>query len=370
MAARRPGFTALAVGTLASALVFAALQERVFLVPGFHFGGYMTVLTQLTFALCALAERGVRGDLRRKAPLKLYLMLSAFTVAGMLFTNWSLSFINYPTRVMFKASKVVPVMAVGFFVGKRTSAAEVANACLLVAGICVFMYGNLKGSPSFNPLGIVLITLGVLADALTANIEEAYFFKAHQCTHAEVMCFASLIGAVFSSVLILATGELARALAHTRQHPYTPLLIATFSLAGYVSVSCVLLMIKHYGATSAEMVKSSRKVISIVLSFALFKKPWNALHVGGGAIFAAAIAAQVALKRRKRALAKRQQRALQRGEEEAGPSGAIVLEVDSPGRDLEGGGRHRSFVRRGTSASASASALRSSSRTPKKRASD
>ena len=359
-----PGFSTLALATLASALIFAALQERVFLVPGFHFGGYMTVLTQLTFALCAVAERGVRGDMRRKAPLKLYLLLSAFTVAGMLCTNWSLSFINYPTRVMFKASKVVPVMAVGFFVGKRISAAEVATACLLVAGICIFMYGNLMGSPTFNPLGIVLISLGVLADAFTANIEEMFFFKAHQCSHAEVMCFTSLIGAVFSSGLILATGELGRALAHTQQHPRTPLIIAAFSLAGYVSVSCVLLMIKHYGATSAEMVKSSRKVLSIVLSFALFEKPWNALHVGGGAIFAAAIAAQVALKRRTRALAKRQRRALRRGGEDAVHR---VKEMDAVGYDLEGGGRHRSFVRR----SASASALLSSSRTtPKKRASD
>ena len=31
----------------------------------------------------------------------------------MYFTNWSLEYLNYPTRIMFKSSKVIPVMLAG-----------------------------------------------------------------------------------------------------------------------------------------------------------------------------------------------------------------------------------------------------------------
>ena len=407
---RRPRFAFLVVGALTFALIFAALQERVFLIDGFRFGGYMTLLTQIAFFVAATIERYVTGDLQRRAPWKLYVVLSIFTAGGMcvcgvapsvwiatklrctvpsfslvavpsaaagassqhkvmrsytlslappprnptthpgmrrLFTNWSLSFINYPTRVMFKASKVVPVMVVGVYLGKRFSALEVINVCALVVGICVFMYGNLRGSLNFDPVGVVLISLGVLSDAVTANIEEAYLFRAHQCSHAEVMAFTSLLGAVWSAAVLIVSGELAQGLQHTRTHPQTPVLIALFSIAGYAGVSFVLLLIKHFGATSAEMVKSSRKVLSIVLSFVLFAKPWNYLHVLGGVLFTAAITMQVSLKLRKRGSGgkgrkkkgRKAQRGKRRGDEEDEDVDEDETEDETEdGDDLEGGG--------------------------------
>jgi len=80
---RRPRFAFLVVGALTFALIFAALQERVFLIDGFRFGGYMTLLTQIAFFVAATIERYVTGDLQRRAPWKLYVVLSIFTAGGM-----------------------------------------------------------------------------------------------------------------------------------------------------------------------------------------------------------------------------------------------------------------------------------------------
>lgn len=51
----------------------------------------------------------------------------------------SLSYLTYPTRVMFKSSKVIPVMLASVVIAKRRySLGEYAAAFLLVVGITMF----------------------------------------------------------------------------------------------------------------------------------------------------------------------------------------------------------------------------------------
>jgi adenosine 3'-phospho 5'-phosphosulfate transporter B3 len=112
-------FALLACGALFTAIGFAFLQEAAFAVPGFKFGGFMGLLTSWTFCGCAALERLIRGDMTRKGDIKDYLLLSVFTAGGIYFTNWSLNYINYPMRVMFKSSKLIPTMVVGVFITGR-----------------------------------------------------------------------------------------------------------------------------------------------------------------------------------------------------------------------------------------------------------
>jgi adenosine 3'-phospho 5'-phosphosulfate transporter B3 len=131
-------------------------------------------------------------------------------MGGMYLTNWSLTYLNYPTRVVFKSSKVVrnslllsspphkkkkqktnkkiankkkkkktqiPVMIVGVFLQKRFySRTEYLNACVLVLGIVLFTLGDAKESPKFDIRGVALVSGGVLFDAITSNFEEKRFF--------------------------------------------------------------------------------------------------------------------------------------------------------------------------------------------------
>ncbi len=51
----------------------------------------------------------------------------------------SLSYLTYPTRVMFKSSKVIPVMLASVVIaGRRYSVGEYMAALLLVVGITMF----------------------------------------------------------------------------------------------------------------------------------------------------------------------------------------------------------------------------------------
>ena len=50
---------------------------------------------------------------------------------------------------------------------------------------------------------------------------------------------------------------------------------------GYASVSFVLSIIKYFDATNAEIIKSGRKVLSIVISFVIYQKTLNWKYAGG-----------------------------------------------------------------------------------------
>ena len=64
-------------------------------------------------ATCGQIERMCTGDTERVGPIRSYLKLSVLTLSGMYFTNWSLKYLNYPTRVLFKSSKLLPTMVAG-----------------------------------------------------------------------------------------------------------------------------------------------------------------------------------------------------------------------------------------------------------------
>ena len=59
-----------------------------------------------------------------------------------------------------------------------------------------------QGLPSFNFLGVLLVLLGVVADAITCNYEETNFFHKHKSSQAEVVYYSSLLGLGFSIVTL------------------------------------------------------------------------------------------------------------------------------------------------------------------------
>ena len=297
----RTRFLTLCVLYLASALGFAALQEGVFRVPDFKFSGWMTLLTAATMAVCGHIELALTTDGRRVGTLKQYLKLSCLTLGGMYFTNWSLNYLNYPTRVLFKSSKLLPTMVVGTLMqGRSYGPLEYLASAGLVGGIVLFLLGDADTLPQFAITGVLLITVGLFCDAATSNYEEKVFFRvATPASQAEVIAYASTFGSGWALLLMLPTGELNEAVEHSAKYPQVVPLIVGSATCGYVSVTFVLLLIKISGATVCEMIKSLRKVLTVTLSFVLYPKALSYKYFVGGAFVVISLAATQELQRRK-----------------------------------------------------------------------
>jgi adenosine 3'-phospho 5'-phosphosulfate transporter B3 len=306
-------FGLLAGGHLLCAIGFSALQEKVFRIPGFVYSEYITLVQMLSYSACAFAEMAaVERRILPRAPLSKYALLSAFTFGGNSLTNHALMYLDYATRIVFKSARVIPVMLFERLIqGKRHSTFAYASAGMLVVGIALFTLGDAAALPSFNPMGVLLIVLALSLDAITCNFEEGSLFtgKHHngtlygheRCSQAEVIAFSMPMSAVWSLCSCIGGGELQPAIGHSIVHLTTTPLIVLSSVLGYLSIAFVLSLIKHFGASETEIVKSLRKVLSIVTSFVLYSKPINWKYCAGFAMMLISIYFTVEQRRRKEA---------------------------------------------------------------------
>ena len=53
----------------------------------------------------------------------------------------------------------------------------------------------------------------------------------------------------------------------------------------YLSSNLAMVLIAYSGATTAEIVKSMRKIVTIVASFVMFSRPWHLYHIIGFGCF-------------------------------------------------------------------------------------
>lgn len=75
--------------------------------------------------------------------MKSYFLLALLTLGTMGFSNSSLGYLNYPTQVIFKCCKLIPVMAGSILIqGKRYGPLDFIAAVLLCVGLTLFTLGE------------------------------------------------------------------------------------------------------------------------------------------------------------------------------------------------------------------------------------
>ena len=106
---------------------------------------------------------------------------------------------------------------------------------------------------------------------------------------AEVVAYSYGYSSVIAAATFLGSQELAPAVAHTQEHPEVVWLIVLSAAAGYVSTACVLALVKHYSSAVAELAKSLRKCLSVVISFIVYSKPIKRMHIAGMLLFVTSV---------------------------------------------------------------------------------
>ena len=116
--------------------------------------------------------------------------------------------------------------------------------------------------------------------------------------HQEVIQYSSLLGTLFGTATFVLSGEASAALPFAFAHVEVFYYSMGAAIMGYLSVGFVLLLIKHFSATLAEVVKSCRKIVSIMLSFMVHPKPFGQNHLLGGFLFFSSAALAVHAKKK------------------------------------------------------------------------
>lgn len=283
-------------------ILYGYMQELIFTYEGFKpFGWYLTLIQFAFYTIFSLMERlCIEGNLTRHVPMKVYFVLALLTLGTIGFSNSSLGYLNYPTQVIFKCCKLIPVLIGSILIqGKRYGVLDFGAASLMCLGLILFTLADSAVMPNFDSRGVMMISVALLCDAVIGNVQEkAMKQSAVAPSNAELILYSYSVGFVYLLVYMLVFSDMRAAFQVWSQNTVRSYLTAgLFSLSGYLGVGVVLTLVRSCGAFAAVTVTTARKAVTVLLSFLLFHKPWTWQYLWAGVLVIAGIYLQLGAKR-------------------------------------------------------------------------
>ncbi|KAG8382304.1 hypothetical protein BUALT_Bualt05G0062900 [Buddleja alternifolia] len=217
-------------------------------------------------------------------PWKTYVKLSAVLMGSHGLTKGSLAYLNYPAQIMFKSTKVLPVMVMGAFIPglrRKYPIHEYISAVLLVIGLILFTLADANTSPNFSVIGVVMIVGALVMDSFLGNLQEAIFTMNPETTQMEMLFCSTVVGLPFLLPPMILTGELFKAWNSCYEHPYVYGVLVFEAMATFIGQVSVLSLIALFGAATTAMITTARKAVTLLLSYLIFTKPLTEQHGSG-----------------------------------------------------------------------------------------
>ena len=198
----------------------------------------------------------------------------------------SLKHINYPTMILGKSCKLVPVMLMNFLIyRKRFEAHKYFTVALITAGVSGFMlFEDTKGKQSSQGnswFGLALLLANLLLDGTTNSWQDQLFLK-YRLRSQQLMMFMNLFsGALLAGSLLLecalkpAQSQLISAFAFARAFPSVIPDILAFSACGALGQLFIFYTLEQYGSLMLVTVTVTRKLFTILLSLFWFEHAVN-----------------------------------------------------------------------------------------------
>ncbi|KAJ4777320.1 UDP-galactose transporter 2 [Rhynchospora pubera] len=263
-------------------LVNGICEEYVYNRLQFSYGWYFTFVQG--FVYIALLRLQGFTEKQMVNPWKTYVKLSAVLMGSNGLTKGSLAFLNYPAQIMFKSTKVLPVMIMGAFIPglrRKYPPHEYTSAILLVVGLILFTLADAQTSPNFSVIGVLMVSGALVMDAFLGNLQEAIFTMNPDTTQMEMLFCSTVVGLPLLIPPMVFTGELVKAWNSCWQHPYVYAVLVFEAMATFVGQVSVLSLIALFGAATTAMVTTARKAVTLLLSYLIFTKPLTEQHVTG-----------------------------------------------------------------------------------------
>ena len=142
-------------------------------------------------------------------------------------------YLNFPTIVIFKSSKLLPVMAVNaVLLRQRQQPLDIIAALLLCLGLMSFSVADSKLHPAFHPYGVVLVICSLCADACISNLQEATM-RSCKTPVLEMVLYSHSFALAFLLPAAAVGGELGASFWWLSVHPSALCLMLLFCMCGF-----------------------------------------------------------------------------------------------------------------------------------------
>ncbi|KAF8505354.1 UAA transporter [Hysterangium stoloniferum] len=243
-----------------------------------------------------------------------YFRTSLLITAAAPFGFAALSHISYPTMVLGKSCKLVPVMLVGvLWHGRRFAPHKYIVVAMVTAGITLFMFfgadsasaaskhaskGSNAGGSSLIGLLYLFINLGL--DGVINSTQDEIFSQ-HKVTGQQMMFFINVFGALISAFIAalplpyipvlhpshVQEAELLIAFKFIQSHPGVIKPLAQFAFTGSLGQLFIFETLQHFGSLTLVMITLTRKMFTMILSVIVYNHALTpGQWIGAGTVFA------------------------------------------------------------------------------------
>lgn len=215
----------------------------------------------------------VRPQPRHKAPLYKYSYCSLSNIMSSWCQYEALKYVSFPTQVLAKASKIIPVMLMGKIVSKRTyEFYEYIVAVLISLGMVAFLFGkeSVAHGDSTTTISGVLILVGYMAfDSFTSNWQ-GQLFKDYKVSSIQMMAGVNLFSCLLTSISLLQQGIFLTSLVFMSQFPAFVSDCVVLSLCSAIGQLFIYHTINTFGPVVFIIIMTIRQVFAVVLSCVVY----------------------------------------------------------------------------------------------------
>lgn len=201
------------------------------------------------------------------------IMLTSITyLAAMILTNLALGKVNYPTQVLVKSAKCVPIIAIGtlYFKTKYPWYDYLAVIVITISLSCFNMMQiktNKVGTVQ-TLSGVSLLGLSLLCDGLTGPRQDK-LIKKYNVTSNILMFYTNLFAMILCGVLsIIFEGQ--KPYLFISRFPSTPYYILALSLAGTCGQYFIFQSLIRFGSLYLAIITTTRKFFTVLVSVIIF----------------------------------------------------------------------------------------------------
>ncbi|XP_072356440.1 adenosine 3'-phospho 5'-phosphosulfate transporter 1-like [Scyliorhinus torazame] len=212
---------------------------------------------------CALTKQPRHGG-----PMYKYSFASISNILSSWCQYEALKFISFPTQVLAKASKVIPVMLMGKIVSHKSYEYwEYLTAMLISAGVSMFLLSSTqnKQPPTVTTFsGIVILAGYILFDSFTSNWQDALF--KYKMSSIQMMFGVNLFSCLFTIGSLLEQGAFFQSLSFMLQHPEFAIHAGLLSICSACGQLFIFYTISQFGAAVFTIIMTLRQAFAILLS--------------------------------------------------------------------------------------------------------
>lgn len=239
-----------------------------------------------------------------------FIMIAITSSLASPFGYASLAYIDYPTQILGKSCKLLPVMALGVLVyGRRFPPHKYLVVAMVTTGVAMFTLYNGKSHKSSSSKqdgsnsswwGLGLLSINLLLDGLTNSTQDQMFKQfGKSITGPSMMVGLNLMSSFLVSTYLVSgvTTELSDAIQFMGQHPAIITDILLFALCGAMGQLAIFYTLEKFGSLVLVTVTLTRKMVTMLLSVIWFNHPLTFGQYVGVALVFSGISAEALFKK-------------------------------------------------------------------------